>query len=241
MFIQVTHITNSVVLHWTQQTQAITYCSQVPTHGFNMLPNSGSCKTLNLAVYPTNFRAVVGKLVGCNSHTLTHMTLLCQVRLHTQLFCNSSSLRSSCSCITHCSHARHFFSAHHKPHLILVKMNEQKLTITNNFYYQQIFTYQHIQKSPPYMFFVYQYSLKMALRNCQNVLKWSTVYVDEYNLLWNLLVTKLIYVGILQWKCTVSTKGQILTDLKCKNVCSLPCTVMLKSLQGHKKIYWCHF
>lgn len=44
------------------------------------------------------------------------------------------------------------------------------------------------------MFCVYQCSLNMALIHCQNMLMWSTVYVDEYNLLCNLLVTKLIYV-----------------------------------------------
>jgi len=47
------------------------------------------------------------------------------------------------------------------------------------------------------MFFVYQCFLKMALIHCQNMLMWSTVYVDEYNLLCNLFVTKLIYVCIL--------------------------------------------
>jgi hypothetical protein len=154
---------------------------------------------------------MTGKLVGYISHTLTHITLLHQIGLHTQLCCKSSSLLISCSCITCWSHARHFFSAHHKPHLILVKMNEEKLTITNKLYYKQILLI-HITA---YMFFVYHCSLKMAIRNCQNMLKWSTVYMDEWNLLYNLLVTEIIYVCILHWKCMVSTKWQIWTVLKC--------------------------
>jgi hypothetical protein len=88
--------TNSAALHWTWHR---------PLHV------AASSYMISICCQIQGLTA--GKLAGYISNIPTHVTLLRQIGLHTQLCCNTSLLLISPSCIIYWSHARHFLNAHY--------------------------------------------------------------------------------------------------------------------------------